>query len=239
METAATEPAGGVIIPAAATTVAAATTTTTTPAAEPAKPQKLEISAEEFTRLYQSDQKLAQFEAAKQAEIGKKEQERLLALAQKDGAEAALRAQKDSSDAREATLTTAFHRSTKLAELAVATGATTFVSPEAARQARELMASKLEVRQSGEDFQVVEKGTGRPVGEAVKAWLASPEFTHFQAATAKGGAGAGNSNLTAVGGNAAAQPTWSDLAIEAQARQNAAPIGNPYDPIRLMASRKN
>lgn len=205
--------------------------TSPAPTPDPVKPPKIELSFDEAQRLYGRDRQLSDFEAEKQREIAQKEQERLIALAQKEGAEAALRAQKEASDAEKQALTASYHNSAKLYELATATATTAWASPEAARQARELMAAKLEVRQADGELKVVEKATGRPASEAVKGWLDSAEFKHFQAATTKGGSGADNSAIIVRGDKPVPQATASDILLDLVRTERAdTSASNPYNP---------
>jgi hypothetical protein len=178
---------------------------------------------------------LREIEADKQKEIAEKDSQRLIAVAQKEGAEKALTEQRTAYEGKISKLEDAFYGALKSGEIANATASIQFVSPEAASQARAIMTNRLEIRQDGDSVKIVDKQTGRPAAEAVRGWLETAEFKHFQAAGSKGGTGGGNSDLTTHQETPPPVKSFAERAIEYHQQMNAQAVGgrNPYDPLRV------
>ena len=222
------------------------TTQATTQAAPPPPPQSppppppvktpdVSLPWDTAQQLFAAERRLREIEADKQKEIAEKDSQRLLAVAQKEGAEKALAEQRTFYEGKISKLEDAFYGALKSGEIANATASITFVSPEAASQARAIMTNRLEIRQDGDGVKIVDRQTGRPAAEAVRGWLETAEFKHFQSAGSRGGTGGGNSDLTTHQEAPPPAKSFADRAIEYHQQVNAQAVGgrNPYDPLRV------
>lgn len=176
--------------------VAAATTTTTTPAA--AAPAGITITAEEYRKLLEAERRATDLEAEKQREVEAERQKAVDALAAKGQTEEALRKEREDSATK---LNAERARSTQLENerladkkseaLSAALLGADFLNDVTATQVRMILGDRFEaVRDATGSVVVREKGTLKPVGEVVKAFLGSTEGAHFLKPTSRGGSGA-------------------------------------------------
>lgn len=164
-------------------------------------PGHLVVPQDEWNRLRTVETNLAQIEREKAAEVELKEAERLRAIAEKEGAEAALAAQKNTLETKlsaseqryqqleRQTLET--HRDTILAQAfagRVFSGETSEDQAEMAADLRELLEKKYESKrdQSGK-IVVIDKATGLPAALSLRNLLDGKRYASFFAPKGKGG----------------------------------------------------
>lgn len=179
--------------------------TETPPPATPPPPTSVQLPGEEYKSLLDKAAKLAEVEARAAREAEEREAARIKALADKGLAEQALAEQRAAFEkslteerARTERLEGQILNSTREAQVTAAIteamSGRTFVSPSAAAQVRREIEAKLEVTRDASGQVVVrEKGSLRPVAEAVKAMLATgaDEFSHCIKSATTGGTGGG------------------------------------------------
>jgi hypothetical protein len=209
------------------TAAGATPTVPTTPPPAPAAPAggggAIQLTKDEYRQLLEDRQLAEQHRQAEVAKVQKAESERLKALAEKEGIEAALRkieADRAESDRKHKEEVTSYqtrlldyHKRTELGRhlLGVA-----WVSDEAARDAEAKIAAQFETVDVGGQAVTRQIGTGKPPAEAIPELLKTPAYLHFQAGKA-GGAGAGATNRS--GETASADPKERAREIIAQALQ--------------------
>lgn len=185
----------------------------TTPAVEPAAAstppaaQTVTLAAEEVQRLRDLESKWLK-------DVEAKEAQRLQALAEKGQVQEALNQQNQAwqrkqaeAEARFADLERRVLNDRRDAAIADALRGRTFVGDSAERKAeaatmvQQLLANDFEAARNADGtYAVREKATGRPAAEALAERLDSPRFALFQAASSKGGAGAGGDKPPAGSG---------------------------------------
>ena len=177
---------------------AAESAQTTPPPATPPPPPKVELPVEEYQRLVSLGSQLAELQRANQAALEAKEQERIKALAEKGQIEQALEAlnkthadKLSAESQRYADLERQVFAEKQSATISQALAGRAFVSPDAASQVQEILASKVEVvRDASGNLTAVDKLTRRPAGDVLRELLDSPSFAHFLApVNPQGGAG--------------------------------------------------
>jgi limonene-1,2-epoxide hydrolase len=192
------------------TTPAAKTDPPAAPPPPPATPTptatRIEVTPDEYKRLLDDRNRLAEIEAQRQREVDDKENARLKALAEKGQAEEALaqlRTNKDAEVTRERDRANALEREIlgdrKKVAISVGLDGVDWVSEKAARDARLILEERFEAtRDAAGVVAIREKGTGKPAADVIKEWRASDDSAHYQKATTTGGAGAGATNRSAA-----------------------------------------
>jgi len=153
------------------------------------------LPVEEYQRLVSLGSQLAELQRANQAALEAKEQERIKALAEKGQIEQALEAlnkthadKLSAESQRYADLERQVFAEKQSATISQALAGRAFVSPDAASQVQEILASKVEViRDASGHLTAVDKLTRRPAGDVLRELLDSPSFAHFQAPVNPGG----------------------------------------------------
>jgi hypothetical protein len=162
---------------------------------QPAPPPTIQLTVDEYQRLRESERTLATVQAEKQAEIDRKEKERIKALADKGEVEKALTTQEESykgkltdADKRYSTLEQRFLGKEK--SLVVATGmaglefASDFARADMQRSLEQDFVSRLD--SSGEPA-VVDPISGRPAIEVIRERIKSGRYDHCLKPSARGG----------------------------------------------------
>lgn len=186
-----------------ATEGGAATTTppAPTPPAPPPAPATVTLPADELASLYDARRKLSDFEVNQQKALEAKEQERLLVVAQKGDVDKAFEKFKGDAGAKYTTLEQKFLDRERSLVVAEALNGRTFVSADAATQARELLGHRIESVLGADGSVIVrDKLTGKPAAGVIKELLDSPAFAHYQPARTQGGAGGGGGDPPPDGG---------------------------------------
>ncbi len=187
------------------------TTATPTPTPSPTLPAgAIVVSADEWNELRGYKTQLAQIQADKARELEAKEQERLKILAEKEGAEKALEAQRTGLESK---LTAAEQRAqqierrmldaNKSAVIAQALAGVTFAGDtaedqaEAAAQLRLLLERDVEASlDANGNVLVRDRTTGRPADQVLREALAGKKFAHFLARKGGDGTGGGGGDRT-------------------------------------------
>lgn len=160
---------------------------------------------DEYQRFRSLETQLAELSKVQQAALDAKEQERLKAVAEKDGADKALSEQRKTWEAKHAEALAAHTKlesqvyserieSTvaKAFEAVTFAGDTTEQRAFAAAAVRRELAEELEAtRDAAGALHVRQKVTGMAAGDWLKEKLASPRYASFLAASKTGGTGAG------------------------------------------------
>ncbi len=187
------------------------TTATPTPTPSPTPPPTVPLAVDEYQRLRGIETQLAQFQAAKDAEIAAKEAERIKALADKGQVDQALEesrkayeARLNESTAKYADLERQVFNERKGAVIVGAFAGRSFVGQTAEEQARTasqvrtLLEGQFEtVRDATGSLVVRDKVTGRPAADVIRETLDSPAFAHFLAPKGGTGTGGGAADRTA------------------------------------------
>lgn len=172
------------------------------PAPAPAVPQaEIRLTPAEYQQWVSDRAALAAQRQAEEERARKAEADRLRAVADKEGVQAALELANRQAAEREARLTQDLQglRATilndrKVAAVAAALVGVGFVSPAAGRDAAEKLARGFEAAELNGQTVVRQVGTGRPLAEAVPELLKTDDYRHFLAPSTQGGAGAGRSD---------------------------------------------
>jgi hypothetical protein len=173
----------------------------TAPGPAPNAQAYVQIPAEELRGLLADRQVAEQARQAEAQRAAKAEADRLKAIADKDGVEAALRLAKEQQQAKEQeyqqevarfkTRLLDYHKRTELGRglLGVA-----WASPEAARDAEAKLMAQFESVDVGGQVITRQVGSGKGPAEAIPELLKSAEYAHFLQAGTQGGAGAGGTH---------------------------------------------
>jgi hypothetical protein len=169
----------------------------TAPGPAPNAQAYVQIPAEELRGLLADRQVAEQARQAEAQRAAKAEADRLKAIADKDGVEAALRLAKEQQQTKEQEYQQEvarfkgrlldYHKRTELGRglLGVA-----WMSPEAARDAEAKLMAQFESVDVGGQVITRQIGTGKGPAEAIPELLKSTEYAHFLQASTQGGAGA-------------------------------------------------
>lgn len=169
----------------------------------PPIPPTIPLTIDEYNSLREDRRKLSEFQSAKQAELDKKEQEKLQALAAKGDVEKAFNEWKttwqqklDEANGKYVALETAMGNERKSALIRQCLNGKTFQgrTPEEkaaiADMAFRLIEPDLETRKDASGvFVVVDKASGRPAADVIRERLESPQFSVFFIPNAGGGSG--------------------------------------------------
>lgn len=173
--------------------------------------ENITLPVAQYQAFLEARAKLAEFERSKQLELDAKENARLKAMAEKDGAEKALAEQRTSLQQKldeERQRYESLDRQV-LAERLDSTISSALVgvafAGKTAEEQQDSMADLLtivkprfeSVRDSSGAVVVREKGTMKPAADVLKDIVASPRFARYFAATSKGGAGHSGGNQAA------------------------------------------
>lgn len=165
----------------------------------------LVVPAEEWNRLRTVESSVAEIERERQAQLELKEAEKLRVIAEKEGAEAALTAQKTSLETKlnetlsryqqleRQTLDT--HRDTAIAQLFAGrtfAGETSEDQAEMMADLKELIEKKIEARRDANNkIVVVDKSSNLPVMDSLRAVLDGKRYANFFAPRGGGGGTSG------------------------------------------------
>lgn len=215
---------------------ATTTTAATNPTAPVAQqPPSITLTPDQYQRFLETQAELAAVKAQQAAAIEAERQRTVDALAKKGEVEKALTDERTKwqsdirgRDERIALLDNERLIDRKSATVSAALAGKPFVSDYAAQHVHTILSDKIEAWRdltTGE-ISVREKGTLKPAGEAIAAWLAGPEAAHFLVATTKGGSDSRGGSVPAP--ETREQPkTFAERAIEFEKnRRQYSP--NPY-----------
>jgi hypothetical protein len=176
---------------------------TPSPTPSPTPPPKVELTIEEYQRYRGLETRIADIEREKQAEIDAKEAARLAAIADKEGAQAALDQQRTTLEAKIAEReqkyqkleqqTLAAERSAVISQALAGrafAGETAEDQAEAARQLKSILEQDVEVIRDANGKPIAkDRLTGRPADQVIREALEGRKYAHFLAR--KGGDGTG------------------------------------------------
>lgn len=192
--------------PDAGTQAGGATTTETTqaattpPAAQPpaqqVAPGTVVLSESEYQRLYGAQLRLTTLEQEQEQARRAAEQAAAIAQAQRGEVEQAFDTYRQAAETREQQLRTQIHNRERDLTLSGSLLGVDFVSPEAAQQARQLLASDLHVIETNGALDVRHSQTGLRASDWIAQQLKTPAFAHFLKATTTGGNGQASADRT-------------------------------------------
>jgi hypothetical protein len=177
----------------------------------PPIPTMIPLTQEEYQRLRGIEREHADLTVKQRAALELAENARIKAIADKDGAEAALNEQRSAWERKLVEETTKFQNlerslfdANKEQVLSSTLAGVTFAgdSPEdkaeTARQLRAILEPQFETSRDATGLIITrEKGTGRPAAEVLKEALASKRFAHFLASQSRPGSGGDGTRISA------------------------------------------
>lgn len=160
------------------------------------QPESVTISGAELARLRDAESRLTTIESEQRQRQRESEIANATGRAQQGdpNAVATIVAQ---AEARETELRQRLHN--RELDFAVSDGiaGVTFITPEAARDARAKLSAEFQVSEVEGRVEIRHKTTGRLLSDVVQERLRSPEYSHFLRAATMGGAGIANADRTA------------------------------------------
>jgi hypothetical protein len=229
------EQGGGGAVTITNPTATPAATPTPTPAAPPAAtpPAMVPLTVEEYQRLRGMERELAEARAEQARKIEAAEQARSKAIADKDGAEAGLKAEAarwqsklDESTTRYSDLERQYLGEKKSVAIADGLDGKKFRSEVAAKQVRQLLEPRFVAERDAAGRPIVRDAvTGRPAADVIKEAFAAGEFDHFLDPTSGGGAGAAGTHRSGAVGAGTGTDRIALQLKESAARQSGGAPG--------------